>query len=69
MWAQWNDALSVSATIEQDYRLVEKYLENGQIVGSAMCAIALLSWYMTLGKEITHGACFTPRVEHSTSQV
>ena len=46
----------MSATIEKDYRLVDKYLEHGQITGSLMCAIALLSWYMTLGKEILDGA-------------
>ena len=49
-------ALSVSATIEADYRRVSQYLEYGQLVGSVMCVIALVAWYMTLGKEITSGA-------------
>ena len=53
---QWSDALSVSATIEADYRVVQQYLTHGKLVGSTMCIIALLSWYMTLGKEITDGA-------------
>ena len=49
-------ALSVSATIEDDYRRVSQYLESGQLIGTVMCVIALLAWYMTLGKEITSGA-------------
>ena len=50
---QWSDALSVSATIEADYRVVQQYLTHGKLIGSTMCIIALLSWYMTLGKEIS----------------
>lgn len=52
---QWSDALSVSASIEADYRIVEQYLEKAKFIGSAMCAIALFSWYLTLSKEIASG--------------
>ena len=52
-----SDALSVSASILDDYRVVDQYLSKGKLVGSVMCLIALISWYMTLGKEINSGAC------------
>ena len=51
-----SESLSVSAAIKADYRLGEQYLEQGQLVGSVMCLISLISWYMTLCKEITSGA-------------
>ena len=61
-----SDALSVSAAIEDDFKKVDQYLDRGNLVGTVMCVIALLSWYMTLGVEITSGAQ-QPASTHSNS--
>ena len=67
--AQWSDALSVSATIEQDYRVVDQYLDKNKFIGTTMCLIALVSWYMTLGKEISEGAFdYDPNIWFSLNQ-
>ena len=51
-----NDALSVSSAIADDYGVVSQYLSKGKLVGIVMTLVSLISWYMTLGKEINSGA-------------
>ena len=44
--------LHMSATQSRTYRLLEQYLGGGQ-VGTLMCSVSLLGWYLTCSKEIS----------------
>jgi len=46
-----DSGLSVSAQISGKFDEVDEYIQHGYLVGTMMCALALVSWYMTLGKE------------------